>query len=122
MSVEENKAVFNRLIEEVFNNGKLSVIPELIDPDFVVHVTPEYGGQEGLRQHVIQTRQMFPDVHITIDQMVAEGDMVGWYATLVGTHLPTGKRVSMPSIGISRIANGREIERWQMVDNSALNG
>jgi len=120
ITIEKNKASLHRLIEEVYNNNDLNMIPELVSPDFVSHVVPEYGGHEGLRKHIIDFRKSFPDTHITINQMLAEGDMVGWSVTLTGTQTeefvgiaPSSKKISSTAIIISRMEDGKEAERWQ---------
>ena len=120
MGIEENKNTIRRLFEEVFKNNNLELIPELVSPNLVVHVTPEYKGHEGLRQHQLEARRYFSNMHITLNHMFAEGDMVGWSVTLEGTHTgelagiaPTGKNFSSTAIMISRMENGKEAERWQ---------
>ncbi|UCC17928.1 MAG: ester cyclase [Dehalococcoidales bacterium] len=120
MGIEENKKSLRRLFEEVYNNNNLDLIPELVSPGFVSHVIPEYRGHEGLRQHIIDARQAFSDMHLTIVHIFAEGDMVGWSVTLEGTHTgeltgqtPTNKKFSSTAIGISRMENSKEAERWQ---------
>ena len=120
MGIDKNKETLRRLIEEVYNNDNLDLIPELVSPDFISHVIPEYGGHEGIRQHIKDFRPSFPDMHITINQIFAEGDMVGWCVTLEGTHTgefagiaPTGKNILSTAIIVSRMENGKEAERWQ---------
>lgn len=120
MGIEENKATIQRLFDEVFNKGDYSLIPELVSPNLVVHVIPEYRGHDGLRQHILETGKSFSEVQIKINHLFAEGDMVAWSATLTGTHsgefvgiAPTGKKISATAIAISRMEDGKEAERWQ---------
>ena len=120
MGIEENKLAARRLMEEVYNGDNLSLIPELVSPDFVAHVTPEYRGHEGLKQHIVESRKAFPDMHFTIDNILAEGDMVAWRVTMKATHkgnlgeiAPTGNTISYTAIAISRYSDGKEVERWQ---------
>ena len=120
MGIEENKRAIQRLVDDVFNGGDLSLIPELVSPNLVVHVIPEYRGHDGLRQHILETSKSFSDVQIVINHMFAEGEMVAWSATLTGIHsgelagiAPTGKKISATAISLSRMEDGKEAERWQ---------
>jgi predicted ester cyclase len=127
MSVEENKALVLRCFEEVANKGNLSLIPEFISPDYVYHVNPEVRGQEGYRRHIEQVRRTFPNLHISISHIIAEGDLVAFRATVQGTQdgefmgrPPTGNRVSYTSIAITRFSGGRQVEMWGVTDMIAL--
>jgi steroid delta-isomerase-like uncharacterized protein len=119
MTTEENKAKQRRIWEEVFNKGDLSAVGELMANDYVYHgpMGMEYKGPEGFRQMVTMMRAAFPDLHITIEDMVAEGDKVVSYYTMTGTHkgeymgiAPTGKQVTMTGIVIVRWVGGKEVE------------
>jgi predicted SnoaL-like aldol condensation-catalyzing enzyme len=92
MSAEENKALARRFLEEVFNEGNLAAIDELIDPDWVQHdpAMPEkLRWVEGTRQLVEVYHAAFPDVHITTEDQVAEGDKV--VDPLDGSRHPPGR-------------------------------
>ncbi|HAO31545.1 MAG TPA: ester cyclase [Candidatus Competibacter sp.] len=130
MSSKDNAAVIHQWLEEGWNRGNLSVADQLIDPDFVVHGA---GGQtvrsgpEGARQLVAAWRTGFPDGRMTIDDLFAEGDEVAVRMTWTGTHTgnfyayaPTGRQVSVTSIGIDRVANGKIVEGWGEVDMLGL--
>jgi predicted ester cyclase len=123
MSVEKNKANTRRLSEEVFSKGNLAIIPELIAPNYVFHTTPEYKGLEGVKQFITAMRTAFPDYRETINNMVAEGDMVAVFYTLQGTFkgeyggiAPTGKKFSIPSAILSRFEGGKQVEAWSYLD------
>jgi steroid delta-isomerase-like uncharacterized protein len=118
---QDNQALVRRFLEEVINQGKLAVIDEVVASDYVGHAmgSPEVKGSEGLKQRLTMLRTAFPDVHITVDDMVAAGDKVATRTTFHGTHkgeylgiAPTGKTVTAPGIGIMRIANGKIQENW----------
>lgn len=130
MTTEENKAIVRRWLDEGWTNGNLAVADELIDPAFVVHGA---GGQavssgpEGVKQLVSAWRTGFPDGRMNVDDLFAEDDKVVIRMTWVGTHrgdfygrAPTGRRVSVTSIGIDRIAGGKIIEGWGEVDMLGL--
>ena len=127
MSVEENKANVRRMNDEVFSQGNLAIVDELVVPDFVLHTTPETKGPEALKQYVAATRNAFPDLHITIEDMVAEGDMVAVQYMMRGTFTgemagiaPTGKQMAFPHAGFARFKDGKQVEVWPYMDSLAL--
>ena len=85
MGVEENKENIRRLIEEVYNQGNMSAVDDLVATDHVVVGNPSLKGSEGIKQFATSVRTSFPDFHMTIDDMVAEGDTVATYLTWTGT-------------------------------------
>ena len=123
---EENKALSRRVIEEIFNAGNLDLADELIAQDHVHHdpAMPEEGhGPEHMKEFANMYRSAFPDVHIEIEDQIAEGDKVvsRWVAS--GTHegelmgiAPTGNRVTVAGMTIDRIANGQVAETWDNYD------
>ncbi len=126
MSTEENKAIFRRLMEEVFTQGNLDEIDELISPDWV-NIDPslpeELHGRDGARQLITMWRAGFSDFELTIDDMIAEGDKVAARFTFSGTHsgefvgIPaTGKHVRGTGTGIFQFADGLDVEHWVNFD------
>jgi len=126
MSVESNKALVQRWITEFFNQGKLELADEMFAPEFVQHDpgTPgDFRGPEGAKRYVETYRTGFPDVTLTIEDMVAEGDKVVTRWSGRGTHtgdlpgLPaTGKTVNVSGIQIDRFANGKVVENYLVWD------
>lgn len=124
-SIEENKEVYRRFVEEVINQGNIDLVDELFSPDYVDHNRPPGAppGLAGVRMIPTMFRTAFPDVNFTIDQMIGEGDKVATYVTGRGTHqgpfagvAPTGKHVSWASMGIFRVAGGKIVEHWGIPD------
>ena len=123
---EENKALSRRAIEELFNMGKLEAGDEFIAQDHVHHdpTMPEEGhGLEHFKQFASMYRSAFPDVHIEIEDQIAEGDKVvsRWVAR--GTHegdlmdiAPTGNQVEVAGMTIDRIAESKIAETWDNYD------
>jgi steroid delta-isomerase-like uncharacterized protein len=123
---EANKAVVRRFIDEVWNGGDLDAIDELISEDHVDHDpgregTP--GGREGMRAFVQMYRTAYPDTHIEMGEMVAEGDLVAGNWTATGTHqgelmgiAPTGKPITVTGMGMDRVSNGQIVESWANYD------
>jgi steroid delta-isomerase-like uncharacterized protein len=125
---EQNKSLVRRAFEEVYNLGKLEVVDELVANDIVIHAAAaEFRGPADLKQYVAALRGAFPDLHLTIDQQIAEGDTVVTRWTARGTHLgafqgipPTGKQGSMTGIDIDRFAGGKTVECWTNADELGL--
>lgn len=125
-STEENKALTRRVFEEIWNQGNLDLADELIAPNFVDHdsaMPEEVSGIEGFKEFVSMYRSGFSDVHIFVEDQVAEGDKVvtRWRAT--GTHdgdlsgiAPTGKWVEITGMEIARISGGKVAEIWDNYD------
>lgn len=122
MTIEENKDVVRRLFEEVVSNGELAVVDEIVASDFF---WPQFGlrGPEGVKQWVRTFRAAFPDVHDTVEEQIAEGDMVMTRATVKGTNLgewygmpSTGKVAVFPAVGIDRLVDGKIVERFAIFD------
>ena len=125
MSTEENKAIMRRVWEEIFNKGDLSVADEIIAPNYVYHgpIGMEFKGPEGFKQLITMFRTAFPDMRVTVEDMVAEGDKVVSRITGRGTHkgefmgiAATGKQVTYTGILIVRFAGGKEVEVWGCSD------
>jgi len=127
---EQNKALAARIPLEAFNQGKLEVIDELISDDSIDHGTLPPGippGKEGLKALVKTLRSAFPDLNITIDLQVAEGDLVVAHATTTGTMKgeflgmpPSGKTATWEAIHITRVKDGKIVEHWAVQDNMAM--
>ena len=131
MSAEENKAIARRIMNEAMNDGRLEVADELIASDWVDHDPanpPDFaGGPDAFKQLATMYRAAFPDMEMTIEDMVAEGDRVVTRWTARGTHEgelmgvpPSGKQVTVTGIGIDRIAGGKVAESWGSWDTLGL--
>lgn len=122
---EENKAVTRRFIDEVLNKRNLEAVDKYISPRIVDHSLPPGSPQgiEGVKQGLAMWFGAFPDLHGTIEDLIAEGDKVVVRMTFTGTHkgesmgiAPTGKRVTSWGIEINRIVGGKYVERWEAFD------
>jgi steroid delta-isomerase-like uncharacterized protein len=130
MSTEQNKALARRMVEEIFNRGNMSLIDEFLAPDFVEREELPPGipsDREGVTQLTAMLRSAFPDFKATIDDIIAEGDKVVIRQTWIGTHEgefmgipPTGKSVSFEVIDIIRIAGGKFVEHWGLMDSMGM--
>ena len=114
-----NKAVAMRVFDEIFNQKRLTAAAEIYAPDFVNHGLHRDASlaedQAAARAEVTA----FPDLHITVDRLIAEGDFVTVIWTFRGTHTafgyglpPTGAKVELRGITVWRVINGRIQDEW----------
>ncbi len=131
MSADMNKNTTRRMVEEVFNKGKLSVIQEICLPNVLLHdpIVPngEVRGQDGFSQYVSIFRTAFPDLNLTIEDQIVQGDEVVTRYIARGTHrgdlmgiAPTGKKVTVTGMVLDRYSHGKLIESWNQTDNLGL--
>jgi steroid delta-isomerase-like uncharacterized protein len=123
-----NKATFKRF-HEAFNTGEVAhiskIIDETVEPDVQFHAPIPLAatGPQAIKQVVARLHQAFPDLHVALEDLIAEGDKVVGRQTVTGTHRgeylglpPTGKSVRYDEIFIFRFARGRIAEIWGVVD------
>ncbi len=127
MLTEENKSIMRRFYEEVMNQKNLAAIDDFLAPNFVNHSASQLGltggGIEHVKQYVSMVLKVFPDLHYTVEDLIAEGDKIVARITVSGTQqgafmgIPsTGKHVTISDIEIFRITNGKAVENWVQVD------
>ena len=128
-SVETNNAAFRRTYERVLNQGDLAIVEELIAPDFMNHEAPpgRDRGPESIRQLATMLRTAFPDLRFTIEDIVAEGDVVAGRLVMRGTHRgplmgmpPTGRSVHQAHMHFVRFRDGKAIEHWGLRDDAGM--
>ena len=125
---EQNCEMVRRFFDEAFNGGNARILPELFAPDHVSHLPAgDHYGPEGVRIDVAGFRSAFPDLHITLDELIDAVDTVVYRFTACGTHrgpfmgIPaTGCRVRVEGIGIDRFRDGKTVERWVQYDSLGL--
>lgn len=134
MSAEQSKAIVLRFYNELWNKRELAVADEIFAPNCITHQlqsgadTVAVGrNPEAVRQHVAEWLAGFPDLHFTIEQMLVENDRVMSHSVMHGTHtgvwlgiVPTGRLVSVRLSVIHRIAEGKIVEDWVMVEALGL--
>ncbi len=125
MSIEENKAVYYRWIDEVFSQGLVSLADELHAEGYIDHsgLPGVSATTAGLKQFVTGLHTAFPDVEFTIEEVMTKEDRVMGYWTMRGTQLgpfqqlpPTGRRVTIAGFDLVRIVDGRIAEVWHLAD------
>ena len=128
---EQNKALARRSIEEIWNQGKLAVIDQLVASDATFHDPSVPGGKftgpQGMKQFVQIYRGAFPDLRLTINDQIAEGEEVVTRWTATGTHsgelmgiAPTNKRATVTGVDIDRYQGGKVVEAWASYDMLGL--
>jgi steroid delta-isomerase-like uncharacterized protein len=130
MSAEESKAIMRRYFEGAWEQGNVDLLDELLAPDYVNHTpaTPDLPtGPEGVKAVVSMFRSAMPDLRVVIEDMIAEGDKVASRYTLEGTHrgtlfgvAPTGQQLSIKSITVERVSDGRIREHWRNTDELGM--
>ena len=133
MSAEENKTVIRRWIE-AFNERDLEAEADLLAEGFVAHVPAPPGpldleGLEAWRRFTAPFVEAFPDLRLTVQDIMAEGDMVAARVAFRGTHRgefqgipPTDKEVNFTAMEINRVVDGKVGEHWVEIDLLRLMG
>jgi steroid delta-isomerase-like uncharacterized protein len=129
MSSEQNKTIVRRFVEEPWK-GNLDIVDELTARDYIGHdpANPEpLRGPEGVKEFISTYRAAFPDARITVEQQLAEGDLVATRWTGRGTHEgelmgiePTGKQVTVSGLTLSRLVDGKVVEEFQNWDTFGM--
>jgi steroid delta-isomerase-like uncharacterized protein len=127
MATEQNKKIIQRLFKEVMNEQKFNLIDEFISNSFINHGLPNSKpGQAGFREILQMMTKAFPDMKVTAEQYVAEGDSVATRGYWTGTHnsdfmnFPaTGKKVKVAYVDFWKITNGKITENWVQMDMAA---
>jgi steroid delta-isomerase-like uncharacterized protein len=116
-STEENKALVRRFYEEFLNGHDVNQAEELFAPNYILYFPGGPMDHEGQKQTISVFRAAFPNLHFTVEDMLAEGDKVATRFTWRGTHqgvfqgiAPTGKQVTVSAIALNRIAEGKLVE------------
>jgi steroid delta-isomerase-like uncharacterized protein len=119
MSDTAIKSIVRRYYEEVVNTGDIEDILRFVSPDY----TEDHDGVkhrvgiEGAKEHIRGVRRTYPDLHLTVEQQIAEGEWVATRVTMRGTHRgewlgipPTGKTIEVTAVNLDRVVGGRIVE------------
>jgi steroid delta-isomerase-like uncharacterized protein len=129
---ERNKATYRRFCDAMNTNDARIIsetIDELVEPDAVIRTPLPIGvtGAAALQEVFLRLNRALPDLHITLEDLVADGDKVAARDTVTGTHVgeymgipATGKFVTYDEIFFCRFNNGRIAETWGVVDVLSL--
>ena len=107
-----------RGIYEAINTGNLALLDKFVAPDYVEH-SEGFQGVEPFKQQIAAFRAAFPDLRVTIDDLMIDGDRFASRTTVTGTHTgdlmgmpPTGRSISVEAVDLGRIENGQAKDRW----------
>ncbi|HEX7022564.1 MAG TPA: ester cyclase, partial [Trueperaceae bacterium] len=129
MTIEQNKEIMRRMIDEIWNNGNLMTADELFSPTHTSPSAPDLPpGPQSVKMLASMFRNAMPDYHMNIDLLMADEDSVVGRFTQSGTHTgaplmglePSGRKATWTEIGILRIAGGKVVESWYEVDMLAM--
>jgi steroid delta-isomerase-like uncharacterized protein len=105
-------------IYEAVNTGNLALLDEFVAPDYTEH-SEGFQGVEPFKQQITAFRAAFPDLRVTVEDLLIDGDRFASRTTVTGTHagdlmgMPaSGRRISVEAVDIGRIENGQAKERW----------
>ena len=129
-TIQQNETLIKRYFEEVWNQGQLEVLDEIMSSNYLNHspgMPNPPPGPEGLKPIIAGLRKAFPDLHFVIENMVATEYQVAIHCTMYGTHTgdlfglpPTGKKIKVNQMQIERIQDGKIVEHWRQSDDAGM--
>jgi predicted ester cyclase len=127
--IDDNMAIVRNMEEDLFNRRDIAAIDRYVSPAYALR-TAEQGapsGREAVRAYIAAYLDGFPDLHISIDQLLAVGDKVVGVFTFTGTHkghlfgiAPSGRTISVRQIAIYRVKSGQVVDEWEISDQLGL--
>ena len=141
---EVNKAIVRRFVDEVVNRGDLGAVDELLAPNFLEHdalipgalaqssdmgevASTHLMGRESAKRQYALLHAGFPDLEVTVEDYVAEGERVALRSMWRGTHrgeflgvAPTGRTIALENLELLRLQRGQIIEHWGLMDGTTL--
>ena len=128
MSIEANKAIVRRFVDEIFVQGRKETVDELLAEDFVAHTWPSTGNPRAdLKGAIDRTSAGLADPVFEIEDVIAEGDRVAIRLTAAATQVgemmgmpPSGKRYEIGEIHVFRLRDGKVVEHWHQFDQMAM--
>jgi predicted SnoaL-like aldol condensation-catalyzing enzyme len=128
MDTEKNKQVVREFYEELFHKHDLAAVDRYMHDDYIQHNPDAAQGKKGFLDFHISYFAAIPDQKATINQIVADGDLVYVYNTITGTHTghgflglpPTGNKVKYDAVDMFRMRDGKLCEHWDVADTRAL--
>lgn len=123
MSSTQNKTTARNFVQEIFNKGNVNEAKNFVTPDLIYHGLDEVRGLEEFKKWILEDREAFPDMQVTIVDDIAEQDKVAMRWTLKGTFekeflgiAPTHKELKTQGVEIFHFDNGKIKEVWTIFD------
>ena len=128
MSIDDNKAIVRRFVDEIFVQGRKETVDELLADDFVGHTWPSTGNPRAdLKGAIDRTSKGLADPVFTIEDVIAEGDRVAVRLTAAATQVgelmgmpPSGKRYEIGEIHVFRLRDGQVVEHWHQFEQMKM--
>ena len=128
MDIENNKKVVRDFYEEVFRKHNLAAVDRFMHDDYIQHNPDTRQGKAGFIEFHIGFFAAIPDSCASINEIVADGDLVFVYNTITGTHTgkgfldhpPTGNKIKFDVVDMFRLRDGKLCEHWDVADTRAL--
>jgi predicted SnoaL-like aldol condensation-catalyzing enzyme len=121
MSLEQMKAFVRNHFEQLINQKNLATAEANFASEFVDHGTDVPAGlppgREGTKQYVAGVLKKIPDIHVTVEDVIAEGDRIVVRNMWRGTDRDSGNKIQFGGIVIWRIAHGQFVERWAYLES-----
>jgi steroid delta-isomerase-like uncharacterized protein len=122
--VSENKAIISSFYQQVLNDKRLEKIEELFSDEAIDHIGQQIiKGRAKVKEGIGAFLRAFPDIQVTVNRMVGEGDFVVSHSTWTATHqglfagiAASGKQVALTGVDVFRLSNGKIIEHWGYAD------
>jgi predicted ester cyclase len=127
--IEDNLAFVRDMEEDLFNRRDLTAVDRYVSPAYTLRTAEEGApsGREAIKTYIAAYLDGFPDLHISIDQLLAVGDRVIGVFTFTGTHkghlfgvAPSGRTISVRQIAIYRVDSGQVVDEWEISDQLGL--
>ena len=127
--IDDNLAFIRDMEEDLFNHRDPTAVDRYVSPAYTLRTADKGApsGREAVRAYIAAYLDGFPDLHISIDQLLAVGDKVIGVFTFTGTHTgnlfgmaPTGRTVAVRQIAIYRLENGQVVDEWEISDQLGL--
>jgi predicted ester cyclase len=127
MSTDELKAVTRQIVEEAWNRGNLTIFDKYYTPGYVRHKPPfpDIDGLQAAKQFIADSRSSYPDLHVTVHEVIAEGNKVVSRWTFEGTQVgqspttgvsATGKKIAFSGCNVAHWENDKIVEEWEYSD------
>ncbi len=129
MSTVENKVLFRQYLEEIWDRQNIAMIDEFLAPHYKRHRSPTSAAltRDGQKQLLTQFRAAFPDIQISVEEIIAEENRIAVRSIMRGTHLgefsgiaPTGNKIEVNLLDIFHIEDGKFVEQWGGPDMLSL--
>jgi predicted ester cyclase len=117
-SEAQNKATMHRFIEEVYHQENMDAFDEVFDENCVLHINEKTASLETAKRQTRMINAMYRDIKVTIDDIIAEGDLVAMRVTFKGIFRRNGNEMTLPSITLCRFKDEKVIELWRAFDNA----